>query len=241
MTHFPGVTAADMAVHYRMAVKEIIHRMGFVATFMTKPLNGASGSGSHFHHSLFGPDGRNAFADPGGTHGLSDVCRWFIGGQLRHAAALCALANPSINSYKRQRPNTFAPCTSSWGLENRACLIRVPNGRGQSTRLENRVPGADNNPYLMMAAIYAAGLDGLRNKIEPEYFIQGENAYARDDLPPLPRSLAEALAALKADGALIEILGDEFVHSYSALKGNEVARFTDHVSDWEVREYLELF
>ncbi len=241
MTHFPGVTAADMAIHYKMAVKEIIHRMGYVATFMTKPLNGASGSGCHFHHSLYGPDGRNVFADSAGEHGLSDLCRWFIGGQLRHAAAVCALTNPSINSYKRLRPYTFAPCNVSWGLENRMCLIRIPNGRGQGTHVENRSPGADNNPYLMMAGIYAAGLDGLRNKIEPEHFIQGEDAYARLDLPSLPRSLGEALAALKADEALVEILGKEFVSSYSALKGNEVARFADHVSDWEVREYLELF
>ncbi len=168
--------------------------MGYIATFMTKPLNGASGSGSHFHHSLYGRDGRNAFTDPGGEHGLSDVCRWFIGGQLRHAAAVCALTNPSINSYKRLRPYTFAPCNVSWGLENRMCLIRVPNGRGQGTHIENRSPGADNNPYLMMAGIYAAGLDALRNKIEPENFIQGEDAYARVDLPPLPALLGEALS-----------------------------------------------
>ena len=241
MTHFPGIAAADMAMYYKMAVKEIMHRMGYVSTFMTKPLNGASGSGSHFHHSLYRQDGRNAFADPSGEYGLSDVCRWFIGGQLQHAAALCAMANPSVNSYKRLRPYTFAPSNVSWGLENRMCLLRVPDGRGQGTHLENRVPGADNNPYLMMAGVYAAGLDGIRNRIEPPDPIAGDDAYARADLEPLPRSLAEALQALNADDAMVDILGEPFVRTYTALKGSEVARYTDHVSDWEVREYLELF
>ena len=240
--HFEGVRAADMAVYYKMAVKEIMFQMGYVATFMTKPLNGFSGSGSHFHHSLYRVDtGQNAFDEPAGEHGLSDVARWFIGGELRHARAVCALANPLVNSYKRLRPYTFAPSNVSWGLENRMTLLRVPHARGNGTRLENRLPGADNNPYLMMAAIYAAGLDGIRNRIEPEHFIHGEDAYARADLPGLPPSLEAALDALHQDAALVEILGRDFVKTYSLLKGNEVSRFKDYVTDWEVREYLELF
>ena len=120
-------------------------------------------------------------------------------------------------------------------------LVRVPHARGQDTHLENRLPGADNNPYLMMAAVYAAGLDGMRKRIEPEHFIHGEDAYARTDLPALPGSLAEALHALQEDEALVELLGPSFVAVYCALKGNEVKRFGDHVTDWEVHEYLELF
>jgi len=240
--HFEGVRAADMAVYYKMAVKELMFQLGYVATFMTKPLNGFSGSGAHFHHSLYSSEtGQNAFDDPNGEHGLSDVARWFIGGELRHARAVCALTNPTVNSYKRLRPYTFAPSNISWGLENRMTLLRVPHGRGTGTRLENRLPGADNNPYLMAAAIYAAGLDGIRNKIEPEHFIHGEDAYARADLPGLPGSLAEALAALRQDEALCALLGHDFVDTYSKLKGNEVARYNDYVTDWEVQEYLELF
>jgi len=240
--HFEGLRAADMAVYYKMAVKEIMFQMGYVATFMPKPLNGHSGSGAHFHHSLYSSaTGRNAFDDPAGAHGLSAVARWFIGGELRHARAICALANPSVNSYKRLRSYTFAPSNISWGLENRMTLLRVPHGRGQGTRLENRVPGADNNPYLMMAAIYAAGLDGMRHKIEPEHFIQHEDAYARADLPDLPASLADALAALQQDEVLCELLGHDFVDTYTKLKGSEVARYNDYVTDWEVQEYLELF
>jgi len=241
MGHFEGVRAADMAVYYKMAVKELMHQLGYVATFMTKPLNGYSGSGSHFHHSLYESSGRNALYAADAKHGLSDVARWFIGGELRHTPAICALANPTINSYKRLRPYTFAPSNVSWGLENRMTLVRVPHARGQDTHLENRLPGADNNPYLMMAAVYAAGLDGLRNRIEPEHFIHGEDAYARTDLPALPGSLAEALRALQEDEAMVELLGPSFVAAYCALKGNEVKRFGDHVTEWEVDEYLELF
>jgi glutamine synthetase len=243
-THFAGVKAADMAIYYKMAVKEIMFRMGYTATFMTKPLSGQSGSGSHFHHSLYDKNGRNAFDDPAGEHGLSDICRWFIGGQLEHAAAVTALANPTVNSYRRLRPYSFAPSNVSWGLENRFCYIRIPHGRGKGTHIENRVPGADNNPYVMMAGIYAAGLDGIRRRIEPIGFIHEEDANARADLAPLPRSMAEALAALKADTTMVGLLGEVFVNSYLALKGSEVARFEeyrDQTTDWEVREYLELF
>jgi len=119
--------------------------------------------------------------------------------------------------------------------------MRVPHARGQGTRVENRLPGADNNPYLMMAAVYAAGLDGIRNRIEPEHFIQGEDAYARTDLPALPGSLAEALVALRQDEPLVSLLGEDFVAVYSALKGSEVARYNDYVTDWEVQEYLAQF
>ena len=240
-THFAGVRAADMSVYYKMAVKELMFQQGYTATFMTKPLNGCSGSGAHFHHSLYDLGGKNAFADPDGEHGLSDVARWFIGGQLAHAGAVCALANSTVNSYKRLRPYTFAPAAACWGLENRMTLVRVPHARGQGTNLENRAPGADNNPYIMMAGIYAAGLDGIRRRIEPSHFIQGEDAYARADLPPLPTTLQEALAALRADEPLVGLLGQSWVDTYTALKGNEARRYNDFVSNWEVNEYLELF
>lgn len=242
MDHFEGVRAADMAVYFKMAVKELMTQMGYTATFMTKPLNGHSGSGSHFHHSLYHQaTGENAFFAPGGEHGLSDVARWFIGGELRHAAAVCALANSTVNSYKRLRPYTFAPSSVCWGLENRFTMLRVPHARGQGTHVENRLPGADNNPYLMMAGVYAAGLDGIRNRIEPAYFIHGEDPAARGDLPPLPASLEQALQALREDEALVQLLDPAFVSSYCALKGNEVTRFGNYVTDWEVNEYLELF
>ncbi|HHY67847.1 MAG TPA: glutamine synthetase [Alicyclobacillus sp.] len=239
---FPGVAQADAAFYYKASVKELMRRRGLLATFMTKPLTGLSGSGAHFHHSLYWTSsGENAFYDPRDPHGMSDVFKHFIAGQLAHARALCALANPSINSYRRLRPYTFAPSNITWGFENRMCLIRVPHARGQGTHLENRLPGADNNPYLMMAAMYAAGLDGIRNRTPLPDPVVNEDAYAVPGGGPLPGSLAEALDELQADEALVQYLGPDFIRSYIAVKKNEIQRFNDHVTDWEIQEYAELF
>lgn len=241
MHHQEGLRAADHAFYYRTSVKELMHQLGYQATFMGKPLTGRSGSGGHLHHSLYGLDGQNAFYDPNAEDGLSDVARHFLAGELAHAGALSALANPTLNSYKRLRPYTFAPSNVSWGYENRLCMIRVPHSRGQGTHFENRLPAADNNPYHLLAAIYAAGLDGIRRGLEPPPVISGRDPYAATDLPPVPLDLESALAALEQDEVLVEMLGHEFVRSYTALKQSELARFRDHVTDWEVNEYAELF
>ncbi|MBE3591130.1 MAG: glutamine synthetase [Firmicutes bacterium] len=241
MKHQPAVRAADHAMYYKTSVKELMQQKGYLATFMTKPLTGRSGSGSHLHHSLYRLDGTNAFYDPDAPDGLSDIARHFIAGELAHARAICALANPTINSYKRLRPYTFAPANVSWGYENRMCMIRVPKARGQGTHLENRLPGADNNAYHLLAAVLAAGLDGIRRKLEPPAPVVDRDAYADASLPPLPQSLEEALDALNRDEVLVEMLGADFVRSYTALKNSELRRFRDHVTDWEVNEYAELF
>lgn len=241
MKHQDALRAADNAFVYKTSVKELMQRKGLLATFMTKPLTGRSGSGSHLHHSLYDLDGRNVMHDPAAADGLSDLARHVIAGEMAHAAAICALANPTVNSYKRLRPYTFAPSNVSWGYENRMCMIRVPRARGQATHLENRLPGADNNPYHLLAAVLAAGLDGIRRRLVPPEPIVGRDAYAADDLTPLPSSLEEALAALNADEALVSLLGRDFIRSYTALKRSELRRFHDHVTDWEVNEYAELF
>ncbi len=237
-----GITQADHAFTFKAVIKELMAQRGLLATFMTKPLTGLSGSGSHFHHSLYhAASGENAFYDPNAADGLSATVKHFVAGQLHHAAAISALANPTVNSYRRLRPYTFAPANATWGLENRMCMIRVPAARGKGTHLENRLPGADMNPYLMMAAMYAAGLDGIRRKLDCPNPVMGEDAYALADAKPLPRSLGEALDALNRDEVLVEMLGADFVKSYTALKAHELARYEDHVSDWEVKEYRELF
>jgi glutamine synthetase len=241
MRHQEALRAADHAFYYKTSVKELMAQRGYLATFMTKPLTGRSGSGSHLHHSLYHLDGRNAFYDERAADGLSDVARHFLAGELHHTAALSALANPTINSYKRLRPYTFAPANVSWGYENRMCLVRVPKARGQGTHFENRLPGADNNPYHLLAGVLAAGLDGIRRRLEPPPPVVGRDAYAATDLPPLPRNLDEALDALERDEALVELLGEAFVKSYTALKRAEMRRFWDHVTDWEIEEYRELF
>ena len=237
-----GLGQADAAFYYKNSVKELMKKKGLLATFMTKPLSGKSGSGAHFHHSLYHLDtGKNAFYDANDKYGMSDVFKHFIAGQLAHSKAICALANPSINSYRRIRPYTFAPSNITWGFENRMCLIRVPDARGQATHLENRMPGADNNPYLMMAAMYAAGLDGIRNKTPLPDAVLNEDAYAITGEGQLPTSLEQALEALKADEALHKYLGADVINAFIALKTNELSRFNDYVTPWEVEEYSELF
>lgn len=242
MKPFAGLGQADAAFYYKTAAKELMHQRGLLATFMTKPLTGLSGSGAHFHHSLYHQTtGQNAFYDAADAHGMSDVFKHFIAGQLAHSRAICAFANPSINSYRRLRPYTFAPSNLTWGFENRMCLIRVPQSRGQGTRLENRMPGSDNNPYLTMAAMYAAGLDGIRNQTRLPDPVLSEDAHAASEAGMLPSSLAEALAALQADASLIKYMGEDMVRTYVTLKQNEIDRFDNHVSDWEIKEYSELF
>lgn len=237
-----GIRQADNAFTFKATIKELMANRGLLATFMTKPLSELSGSGSHFHHSLYYRDtGTNAFNDHKNPDGLSDIALQFIAGQLHHANAISALANPTVNSYRRLRPYTFAPVNATWGLENRMCMIRVPEARGQGTHIENRLPGADMNPYLMMSAMYAAGLDGIRRQLPCPKPVRGQDAYTLNDVPQLPHSLPEALDALRADEIMVEMLGSQFVQSYIALRMNEVRRFDDHVSDWEIKEYRELF
>ncbi|QKE76184.1 glutamine synthetase (plasmid) [Arthrobacter citreus] len=242
VTHSPfwNLEIADMAFYYRTSIKEILHDKGYKATFMSKPVNDLSGSGAHLNLSLHDEKARNLFADESAPDGLSDLCRWFIGGQQRHARSLCALVNPTINSYKRMKPYSFAPSTNTWGYEHRGAMIRIPNNRGKDTRLEHRLPGADTNSYTALAAILAAGLDGIHNKIEPAQPLQNQDAY-NSDSPPLPRSLWEALNDLTKDSFFKETLGESFINDYLTLRQAELDRYMFHVTDWELKEYLDIF
>jgi glutamine synthetase len=227
----------DRAFFFRLAVKEILAKLGVVASFMTKPLNGRSASGCHVHQALYEGD-RNRFASDTDAEGVSELLRNWIGGQVRHAAALTALVTQTINGYKRYAPNTFAPSNISWGFENRTTMIRIPLDRGENTRVENRLPEAATNPYVSAAGMLATGLLGLDEGPDEKHFA-GENAYALD-LPRLPATLPEALAALRADTSVQAMLGEPFVRLYLALKENELRRFNGYVSEWERSEYLEL-
>lgn len=242
VTHAPfwGMEIADMAFYYRTSIKEILYKKGYTATFMSKPVASTSGSGSHLNQSLYNESGENLFYDPAKPDGLSDLCRWFIGGQLHHAGALCALTNPTINSYKRLQSYSFAPTTASWGYDHRGAMIRVPHKRGDHTRLENRLPGADTNPYITLAAMLAAGLDGIRNRMEPPGFLKNQDAYIAD-VQSLPRTLSAALQALEQDELFKEWLGEDFIRHFMTLRYAELDRFNAHVTDWELNEYLDLF
>lgn len=237
---FWGLEIADMAFYYRTIIKEILQRKGYKATFMSKPVASSSGSGAHTHLSLFNQNGNNVFSDPNQPDGLSKLCRWFIGGQIKHARALCALCNPTINSYKRLQPYTFAPTTVTWGYEHRGAMVRIPQHRGQNTRLENRLPGADTNPYIALAAMLSAGLDGIRQQIEPPPALARQDAYAQE-FTHLPRSLPHALTALEEDEFFRETLGEEYIRHYILMRRAEWERYEAAVTDWEYKEYLDLY
>ncbi|PLS03784.1 glutamine synthetase [Neobacillus cucumis] len=242
VTHSPfwNLEIADMAFYYRTSIKEILHAKGYKATFMSKPINDMSGSGAHLNLSIHNEKDQNLFDDASAPDGLSDFCRWFIGGQQQHARALCALVNPTVNSYKRLKPYSFAPSTNTWGYDHRGAMIRIPGQRGVNTRLEHRLSGADTNPYLSLAAILAAGLDGIRNKIEPTSPLQNQDAY-HSDFEPLPRSLWEAINVLTMDTFFKEMLGESFMMDYLTLRQAECERFMFHVTDWEIQEYQDIF
>jgi glutamine synthetase len=234
--HSPAPDAADRAFRLKSAVQEIARHHDLLATFMAKPFNDEGGSGFHLHLSLTDESGANAFADPDGPDGLSAIARHAVGGVLRHARALTALLNPTINSYKRFGPGTLAPWLIDWGLDNRSAMVRIPPERGPAARMEVRLGDATANPYLAMAAIGAAVCLGLQDKVEPPPKLEGYG-YDPARSAVLPARLAEALDALAADRELTGVLGEFFTGSFLAYKRNEIERFERFVTDWEFREY----
>lgn len=244
-----GIEAADNAFTFKNGIKEIAQRNGYMASFMTKPYADQSASGCHYHHSLVEvKGGRNAFASRDGS--LTDVCRWWLGGQIAHAAALCAFAAPTINCGKRYKLYSFAPTNATWGVENRTTGFRMKDVSGQGAHIENRLPGGGSNPYLVMASVLAAGLDGLKNKIEPPVETQGI-AYGLAGVIDLPTRLEQSLDALQADSTLRGALGEEFIKLFVAVKRHEIDKaksaipdydspdFNNTVHDWERNEYFE--
>jgi glutamine synthetase len=236
LTHSAALDAADRAFRFKAAVKELARQEGNLATFMAKPFGDAGGSGFHLHLSCDDAEGRNAFDDPSGAYGLSATARHAIAGIHAHAPALAALANPTVNSYKRFGPDTLAPWLIDWGLDNRSAMVRIPPERGSGARLELRLGDASANPYLLIAGTIAAALLGVLAGEEPEAPLEGYGYdTARSAL--LPTSLAAALDALEADTALTDILGKDFTSSFLTYKRDEVERFGRHVTDWEFTEY----
>jgi glutamine synthetase len=238
-----GLDPADAMLLFRTATKQICRRNGLHATFMTKPaLPNFFSSGWHLHESLVARDGdRNAFTnreDDGAA--LSELGRAFTAGLLEHAAATSVFATPTINGYKRFAPFSFAPDRASWAVENRGAMIRVVGGpNDESTHLENRVGEPCANPYLFMAAQIVAGLDGVDRKLDP-----GEpdlEPYAADRRM-LPSGLEEAVTALDTEGQVFrDAFGSPFVEFILSIKRHELGRYKAHVTDWEQREYFEVY
>ncbi len=244
--HSDALDAADRCFLLKSSIKDIAAQAGLHATFMGKPFNDEGGSGFHIHVSLDrsaqsdGPT-TNAFDDPDGPDGLSATMRHFLGGVLAHAAGLTAILNPTVNSYKRIQPDSLAPCRANWGLDNRTTLVRVPPDRGAGTRLEIRSGDGAGNPYLAIAAVLAAGLDGIEHETPPPAGLEGWTYALPDDEAgaALPASLDAALDALDADQVLRALLGGDFVDLFLTLKRDECARYARHVTDWELDEYAE--
>lgn len=238
-----GLAGPDNAFTFKNGVKEIAKQDGYLATFMTKPWEGSSGSGCHTHLSLLHADsGENAFGDANDAQGLTDAGRSFIAGQLQYARTIDAVIAPTVNCLRRRRPHTFSPSNISWGLEDRSALIRVKGGKPENTHVEYRAPSALSNPYLVGAALLRAGLKGIEESLPvPEPSKPGTPAEEDPSFEKLPTELEESLDALEQDPASKEFFGEEFVTAYSRMRRAELARFKDSVSDWERTEYLELF
>ncbi len=244
--HGPALDAADRTLLMKTAIKEVVARAGQHATFCGKPWSDEGGSGFHLHFSVVDKNGKNVMHDGGDE--LSAVAKSMIAGIVKHAHALTAICNPTINAFKRLGPDTLAPYRANWGLDNRSAMIRIPPERGSGTRLEVRVADGAANPYLMIAAILAAGLDGIVNKLEAPEPVVGIS-YDNESAPVLPMSLEEALDALQKDTVLREILQGPIVDVFDVLKRDEVRRYKEAVSDpntretteWEVIEYMSDF
>lgn len=244
-----GVKAADDAFTFKNGVKEIAQRRGMMASFMTKPWIDQSANGCHYHLS-FWQGNQNAFLDAHSADGLSDVAHQFIAGIVAHTPALTAFAAPTVNCAKRYKLWSFAPANASWGFENRSVAVRVKATRDERTHIENRLGCGSSNPYLLMAATLAAGMDGIRQKVSPPPAVEGV-AYGMEGLQTLPERLEHALAALDADAAFKDALGAEFIQVFTAVKRHEIAKahaaipeynapdYANNVYEWERSEYFE--
>lgn len=240
----PGINlaGADKAFTFKNAMKELAHRNGLLASFMAKPFAELSGSGCHLHLSLW--DRRtqhNVFFDASAEDGVSSLARSFTEGILQHAGAMMPLINPTPNCYHRIKPYTFAPSNVSWGIEDRSAMVRIKASGDERTHLEMRAGSATSNPYLLAAATLAAGLDGIKRQAQLRNQSRTTPSEDNPALAKLPQSLDLALDRLQADQAMGEWLGDDFVKVFVAVKRFELNRFHNHVSDWEVAEYLELY
>lgn len=238
-----AVQTADHVMTFKLAVKTIAKRFGLFASFMPKPRYGINGSGMHINMSLW-KDGRNILEDRQGAQGLSQEAFYFIGGILKHVKGMALLTNPLVNSYKRLVPGFDAPLYIAWSGVNRSPLIRIPSSRGQETRIELRSPDSAANPYLVIAACLAAGMDGIAHKILPPKAV-GRNIFDLSEaerrelkLEALPADLGQAIAALKEDSFLQEVLGEHVFRNYVEAKEQEWATYKSQVTDWEIEEYL---
>ncbi|MBU0484005.1 MAG: type I glutamate--ammonia ligase [Proteobacteria bacterium] len=242
-----ALTCADNTVTFKWVVKTIAKKYGLHATFMPKPVFGINGSGMHTNQSLFNLDGSNAFFDPKAPMQLSEVARQYIAGITKNARGFAAITNPLVNSYKRLVPGYEAPVYVAWSASNRSALIRIPASRGLGTRVEVRCPDPACNPYLAFAMMLNSGLDGVKNKLTPpkstdvNIFKMTPNQMKRAKIASMPGSLMEALVELKKNKLARETLGDHIFEKYLINKEIEWDKFRIAVTDWELKNYLDVY
>lgn len=242
-----ALEAADNIQTFKLVVKTIAKKYGLHATFMPKPLSGINGSGMHLNMSLFTQDGKNAFYDENDKNQLSETAYHFLGGLMKHARSYTAIVNPIVNSYKRLVPGYEAPVYVAWSTSNRSPLVRIPNDRGMGTRLELRSADPAANPYLAIAAVLEAGLDGLRNNLPPVHNVD-ENIYdmtvkerKSKGIVNLPDTLHSALKDLADDEVIKGSMGEHLYQSFEEAKTREYDAYRAHVSDWERQRYMEQY
>lgn len=238
-----ALATADSIMTFKIVVKSIAARHGLYATFMPKPIFGISGSGMHVNQSLSTKDG-NAFFDKNGELQLSGIAYNYIAGLMEHIQSIAAVTNPLVNSYKRLVPGYEAPCYIAWSAQNRSPLIRIPASRGAGTRIELRSPDPAANPYLSIALMLAAGLDGIKRGLKPPAPVN-RNIYEltteekeKYGISNLPGNLFEALQLYKADPLVKATLGDHVWGMYYEFKNREWDQFRTAVHPWEIKEYL---
>ncbi len=241
-----ALQAADNIMTFKLVVKTVARQFGLHATFMPKPIHGINGSGMHCHQSLF-RGGTNAFYDEHDEIGLSETGRQYLAGILRHARGFTAITNPIINSYKRLVPGYEAPCYIAWSGKNRSPLVRIPASRGLGTRLEVRNPDPATNPYLALAALLRAGLDGIERKlalptpVNRNIYIMNEMERLRAGIHSLPSNLREALDELANDEVMRDALGEHAYSHFYEAKMIEWDMFRTAVHPWEREQYLSMY
>ena len=231
-----ALACADHHTIYKNGAKEIAALRGAALTFMAKPSMEDAGSSCHIHSSVWSTEtGRSLMADESG-HGLSDTFRWWLGGLLDTAAELAWCWAPYVNSYKRYQPGSWAPTAIGWGMDNRTLGFRVV-GHGQGMRIESRIPGADCNPYLALAATIAGGLHGIEHRIEPPDAYLG-NGYEAD-LPRIPHTLVDAISLFRGSELAVKAFGDDVHWHLVHMAEAEWDAFNRTVTDWELRRNFE--
>ena len=241
-----ALVTADNVTTFKYVVKSIAQRHGLYATFMPKPLHGVNGSGMHVNISLI-KDGKNAFYNEEDQLGLSSVAYNFIAGVLKHIKEICPITNPLVNSYKRLVPDYEAPVYIAWSAKNRSPLIRVPSARGEGTRIEFRSPDPSSNPYLVLACLLLAGLEGIKDNLEPpkcidrNIFNLSREERKRENIENLPESLHEAIAYMQKSDLVKEALGKNTFEYYIKAKEVEWDNYRTQVHQWEINSYLSKY